>query len=846
MKKILLLFAAIILCSQMLFPTDVKKMEINENWKFRQKDSAEWMTASVPGCVHTDLMNNKIIGDPFFGINETKLQWIGERDWVYQTTFNVPDEMLQKKNIEIVFKGLDTYADVYLNDSPLLSADNMFREWRVKCKDQLKNINKLEIHFRNVFDETIPKWISSPFRRLAGENNDQSDTAVALYSRKAQFHYGWDWGPRLVTAGIWRPVIIEAWDDVKINNVFVINQNVTTQKAELSSLLEIESSGEQNAFLQIISENNTLTYQEIRLSGGINNIKLTFSINEPRLWWSNGLGEQHLYHFRFVLKTDAAADEKTVTTGIRSLQLVREKDSLGTSFYVRLNGVPVFMKGANYIPLDNFQNRVTRERYEYLVSSAAEANMNMLRVWGGGIYEEDTFYEMCDKYGILVWQDFMFACSMYPGDEHFLESVRNEVIDNIKRIRNHPSIALYCGNNENQVGWYTWGWKPRYSTEHQAQYEKEMNSLFLEVIPQALKETDPTRFYNFSSPSAGFLNYNYMDGDIHYWGVWHGKDPFEDYGKHIARFVSEYGFQSYPIMNSIKKFTEPADRNLDSEAMLSHQRCMADGRRDKRLGNRLIKTYMDRYYEEPKDFESYLYASQLVQAEGMTMAIEAHRRNMPVCMGSLYWQINDCWPVASWSGMDYYGTWKALHYAAKRAFSEIIIAPVSQDDSFDLYAASDRLSNADGIIKIKVTDLKGKEVFEKEFPVVIEANTSRLYLTLNKDELMNGEDPENLVITARLISAGNIAAEKIFYFTVPKELELEKPDIKITANGNSIELTSDILAKNVYLWTENGIQFSDNFFDLLPGEKKVISIKLPHDAGEIQSSLRVMSLIDTF
>jgi len=841
MRTSFLLLAVLIISGNIFtMQSKIQKMEIKDNWHFQQKGSADWLPASVPGCVHTDLINNKIIDDPYFGINETKLQWIGEKDWVYKTQFDVPASVLEKKNVELIFKGLDTYADVYLNDSLILSADNMFREWKVDCRNILRAENSITIEFKNVFSMNVPKWINAPFRLLAGDNNDQSDTMIAMYSRKAQYHYGWDWGPRLVTYGIWRPIIIEAWDDLKIESAFVINKKVNKERAELSSVVEIESFADTDVSLSVSADNNVLAEKNVSLTKGLNKIDIDIVVDNPRLWWSNGLGEQNLYNFRFAVNGENSVDEKVITTGIRSLQLVREKDSVGVSFYVKLNGVPVFMKGANYIPQDNFQNRVTREKYETLIASAAEANMNMLRVWGGGIYEEDTFYEMCDKYGILIWQDFMFACAMYPGDDHFMESVRNEVIDNVKRLRNHPSIALYCGNNENQIGWYNWGWKSRYSPEHQQQYEIDMNRLFLEVIPNALREADTTRFYSFSSPSAGFQNISYNEGDIHYWGVWHAKEPFENYDKNIARFVSEYGFQSYPTINSINKFTLPEDRNLDSEVMLSHQRSMSDNRRDKRFGNRLIKAYMEKYYQEPKNFESYLYVSQLLQAEAMTMAIEAHRRNKPLCMGSLYWQINDCWPVASWSGIDYYGTWKAIHYAAKKAFDQVIIAPLINDDDVDLFIVSDILSDIDAVLQLKITDLKGEAVFAKDYPVHIDANSSKIYAKLNKDEL-GSKDPAEVVISAKLVEDNTILTEKIFYLEHPKDLKLEKPEISLTIiDDNSIEITSAKLAKNVYLSTDDGIQFSENFFDLLPGEKRIV-----HAKGEIQGKIRVISLIDS-
>ena len=641
MRPIFTISIIIFACASMLMAGAPLTIKLNSGWNFNEAGKTEAHKATVPGCVHTDLLDNKLIPDPFFGLNEKQLQWIGEKDWEYTTTFKLNDEMLDKKNIEINFKGLDTYAEVYLNGTQILKSDNMFREWKVDAKKYLKKDNQIKIVFRNVFSVNLPKWKTAPFRLQAFPNNDQADTMIAVYSRKAQFHYGWDWGPRLITCGIWKDIEITAWNDARLLDFQIVQKNVSEKSADIISKAEIISDldCEVNISLKI---NGAGAFDKIvKLQKGINNIRLDYKINNPKLWWTNGLGEPYLYNFEYEIKKDGAAKgTKNYKIGIRSVELVREKDSYGQSFYFKVNGVPVFMKGANYIPQDNFQNRVTLQRYEHIIKSAAEANMNMLRVWGGGIFEDDMFYEMCDKYGILVWHDMMFACGMYPSDEEFVESVKNEIIDNSKRIRNHPSLAFYCGNNENYVAWYNWGWKQKCDEASQKKFEKDMKHLYEEVIPGALYFADSTRAYSYSSPCAGYADIPYGNGDIHYWGVWHGQDPFENYNKNIARFISEYGFQSYPELNTIKKYTRPEDRELHSEVMLSHQRCMADDRRDREYGNRLIKKYMDMNYNTPKDFENYLYVSQVLHAEGGRIAIEAHRKNMPYCMGSLFWQID--------------------------------------------------------------------------------------------------------------------------------------------------------------------------------------------------------------
>jgi beta-mannosidase len=829
------------------------KIEIREQWKFKQGNTDRWYPAEVPGCVHTDLMKNNVIPDPFVGINERSLQWIGEKNWIYETTFDVSAEALKNEVVELVFEGLDTYAEVTLNDSLVLNANNMFRTWRVNCRNIVRERgNHLIIRFRNVFDENLPKYKAAPFELQAFPNNDQADVKIAMYSRKAQFHYGWDWGPRLITCGIWRPISLEAWSDFKIKDTHIQSKSVSATGADIVSIVSIVSKKEQKVFASILIDSLKLLTEVINLNPGVNTMNLSGHFVNPQLWWTNGLGAQKLYKYQIIIKDDSGhQDVYSTEIGIRSVEIVREKDSLGTSMFVRLNGVPVFMKGANYIPQDNFQNRVSKERCKHIIRSAAEANMNMLRVWGGGIYEDDQFYKLCNRYGILVWQEMIFACAMYPGDDKFLENVRQEVIDNIVRIRNHSCIALYCGNNENEVAWYQWGWKEKCGEGAQRAFEHNAEKLFYEVIPSAVRETDSTRYYHPTSPSAGFKNILAGDGDIHYWGVWHGKEPFERYTSNLARFVSEYGFQSYPELSTIAQYAQPEDRTLHSDVMLSHQRCMADERRDKEYGNRLIQWYMDRWYRTPKDFESYLYVSQVLQAEGVKVAMEAHRRAMPYCMGSLYWQINDCWPVASWSSIDYYGRWKALHYIARSSFAPILISPVLSENDVKVHIVSDKLEVVDAVLDMIVMDFDGKVVFRHSIPMRVKANHSEIITTLSKSQLVYDTDESRLVFVCRLKKGNEILVENLTYFKSPKNLDLKNPKIstnitKITS-GFTIELTTNTLAKNIYLTCSdsNGF-FNDNYFDLIPGIPKTVTVKTQLQQVEFERSLNIMSLVDSF
>ncbi len=829
------------------------KVEIYDQWKFKQEGTGQWYPAEVPGCVHTDLLKNGLIPDPFFGVNEHSLQWIGEKNWIYETVFNIPAEILKKEVVELVFEGLDTYAEVTLNDSLILKTDNMFRTWRVNCKSILRiQGNRITIRFRNVFDENLPKYKSAPFELQAFSNNDQADVKIAMYSRKAQFHYGWDWGPRLITCGIWRPMSIEAWSSFKIKTIHIQQKNVTAAGANIVSVVNLFSDKKQQVTLSIYMDGRKLSTDIIDLLPGINKADVKGHLDNPRLWWTNGLGEQYLYTYCAVVENNSGnREEYTTRLGTRSVEVVREKDSGGTSMYIRLNGIPVFMKGANYIPQDNFQNRVTKERCEHIIRSAAEAHMNMLRVWGGGIYENDQFYDLCDRYGILVWQEMMFACAMYPGDDEFLANVRNEIVDNIVRIRNHACVALYCGNNENEIGWNQWGWKEMYDKKTQSVFERNAEKLFYKVIPSALHEADSVRYYHPTSPSAGFKNITNGDGDIHYWGVWHGKEPFESFTSNLARFVSEYGFQSYPELSTIEKYAEPDDRQLHSEVMLSHQRCMADERNDREYGNRLIQRYMDCWYREPKDFSSFVYVSQVLQAEGVKVAMEAHRRAMPYCMGSLYWQIDDCWPVASWSSIDYYGRWKALHYAAKESYAPIIVSPVVSEDSIEFFIVSDNLKTVDAILDISLMKFDGTVVFQQSIPVSVKPDTSYVAASIEKQSLIGEENESGLVLVSRLKKGEEILAEKNTYFESPKDLELKKPEfitmIRDTPSGYAVELMTNTLAKNVYLACKDDKGFySDNYFDLLPGVKKIITVSTGLSRIDFEQSLKIISLVDSY
>ncbi|HKO62248.1 MAG TPA: glycoside hydrolase family 2 TIM barrel-domain containing protein, partial [Pyrinomonadaceae bacterium] len=708
---------------------------VQSGWQFREAGKPAWYPATVPGCVHTDLLNNKLIEDPFYRDNEKKVQWIGKTDWEYQTSFDMAPEILARDKIDLIFEGLDTYANVFLNNKALLNTDNMFRTWRVDAKGLLKpGANTLLIRFRSPINEVLPVMARMSYQLPAG--NDQGEK-TSPHTRKAPYQYGWDWGPRLVTSGIWRPVYLEAWNKARVADLHLGQKEVTAASAKLTAEVEVvaNTSSIATIVLDNLTDKSVAAKRVVNLTPGLNRVALDFTIALPKLWWPNGLGAQPLYSFKARLLIDGRSiDARTTRTGLRSLELRQERDKTGKSFGFVINGVPVFAKGANWIPADSFPTRISKDKYRQLLKSTRDTNMNMLRVWGGGIYERDDFYELCDEMGILVWQDFMFGCSLYPGDQAFLDNVRQEAIDTVTRLRNHPSIVIWNGNNEIESGWFHWGWKDQLPAKLWDDYLK----LFYGVLPEVCSTLDPSRPYWPSSPSSNLEEDNESQkmGDLHYWQVWHASLPFSEYEKQSPRFMSEYGFQSFPQIETVNTYTVPADHDIQSPVMLAHQRHPR--------GNQLIREYMLREYPEPRDFESFLYVSQVLQAEGMKIGAEHLRRIMPHNMGSLYWQLNDCWPVASWSSIDYTGRWKALQYYARRFYNDILVSSHEANGNIDVFVVTDRAKPVAAQLNLSLLDFEGNRLQSQRRDIEIAPLTSGKYLTVPRKSLLAGKDPREV------------------------------------------------------------------------------------------------------
>ncbi len=639
---------------------------LDHGWQFRQITAgAEQgengrLPATVPGDVHLDLLANKKIPDPFFRDNESKLQWIEKENWEYRLNFDVSRAQLARSNVDLVFDGLDGAAEVSVNGVKLLSTDNSFRIWRVPVKSHLHaGKNLLLVVFPSPLKAAAEAAASDLFRL-------KSKTEDKTYIRKPAYEYGWDWGPRFVTSGIWKPVRLEAWDKARIADFHIRQRDVSREVAHLDAEVEIEAISATTAHVYVKYWSGGLPVPgkvpsvsvPVTLHAGRNMIDLPIEILQPRLWFPAGYGEQQLYSFEADIITGGGeiVEARSVRTGLRSIELRRELDKWGRSFELIVNGIPVFAKGADVIPFDSFPNRVTTANYRRILESARDANMNMIRHWGGGYYESDEFYTICDELGIMVWQDFQFGNDWQPGTYAFKLNIEAEAEDQVRRLRNHPSIVIWCGNNETELA-FNWGDRPLLPNDVRFFMWQDYLTEFSGILPRVVARLNPETPYWPSSPSADyeFLSDHYQSGDAHVWDVWHGRVPFSTYETHHARFVTEYGFQSFPEMRTIEAFTQPEDRaNIFTPVMLAHQK--------NNEGNDIIHNYLLKDYAEPKDFASFLYVSQVLQAEGIKIGAEHFRRLRPETMGSIFWQLNDCWPVASWSSIDYYGRWKALQY----------------------------------------------------------------------------------------------------------------------------------------------------------------------------------------
>jgi beta-mannosidase len=830
------------------------RQNLDGPWQFRQVVSgsdakpqagtAEWMPAKVPGDVHLDLIANKRIPDPFYRDNESKIQWIENAAWEYRRTIDVTDEVLKHQHLDLVFKGLDAASKVYVNGEEIAAPSNMFREWRLDVTGRLKRgSNELRVFFPSPIKAAEEVAAKDPWRA-------RTHTDAKVYVRKAAYEYGWDWGPRFVTSGIWQPVSLEMWDDARIENIFVEQEDVSSTVAHLNVQTEVVASKPGLATISLnygLQNADERAEQKVMLSAGVNRLSLPINIDKPALWYPSGYGAQPLYSFHAKVSIgDHVIDSIDTKAGLRSVVLRRDLDKWGRSFEFVVNGIPVFAKGADVIPFDSFPNRVTTADYRHILQSAKDANMNMVRHWGGGYYESDEFYSLCDELGLMVWQDLMFGNDWQPGTYEFKQDIQQEAEYQMRRLRNHPSIVLWSGNNETELlrEWNGRGSLPADVHEHIWQ---DYLTEFSGVLAVTAARVDPQTPYWPSSPSADYedLSDSFQSGDNHDWSVWHGRVDFTDYEKHHWRFVSEYGFQSFPEMKTIESFTTPEDRtSIFTPVMLAHQKNGS--------GNSLIQEYMRRYYGDPKDFASFLYSSQVLQAEAIKIGAESFRRERPRTMGSLFWQLNDCWPVASWSSIDSEGRWKALQYYARRFYAPVLVSPHVEDGSVAVYVVSDHVQAEQADLSLQLMRFDGTVLNHKDLAVQVKPLASEAVMKVPLSDLLDaGIDPASVVVVAKLREAGTLVSSNLLYLAPTRKIVL--PDLPVDATlvkakeGFDVTLKSTVLARSVYLsFGEQDATYSDNYVDLLPGEPVTIHVTSEASLAELQAGMQVRSLADAF
>lgn len=750
MKKTILFGLIILLaaCTRQQLPHE---QLLSQGWVLSDDTLDIHIPVEVPSVVQQNLYDDGLIPHPYYGTVEEDLLWISDHPWRYSTRFNVDQGLLDNDVVELVFEGIDTYASVTLNGQQLFEADNQFRTWKQDVKPILKaNDNLLVVDF--------PRYDSTQLA-LYEAHQPKLPEKYAV-TRKAPYQHGWDWAPKYKNVGLWKPVKLVAWSEAKLENAYVVTHAADDKMASLTLHLDLNSTVAQEACVELKANGRTLHGFLFPLEQGDHHKMFDFEIPHPELWWPNEMGTQPLYDFEVNLVIGKKRlDTRTIRTGIKTVELVQEPDLYGSSFYFKVNGIPMYAKGANYVPEEMIETWINAEKTVKLLQMAKDAHFNMLRVWGGGIYPSDDFFNICDSLGILVWEDFMYAGTMYPYDEAFLENAKMEALEQVKRLASHPSLALWCGGNEISEGYYNWGWQQSlgWSEEEDQAIKAGYDRLFEELLPMVVDLYDGTRPYWPSSPSKGWGRPESLtQGDVHYWGVWWGEQPYEVYRDKVGRFNSEYGYQSYPAYSTLQKIAQGEPLSKDAKVIAAHQKHAR--------GTRQIDDFIQRYFPtiQSESFEDYVYLSQLSQAYGMEVAIEAHRTAKPYNMGTLYWQLNDAWPVTSWSSIDYFNNPKAFHDRLKILYAPVLLS-LDQDDH-QVFVTSDLLRDIEGLLTVSVND-HGNKLFEQKVKVQQKANENKKYEVKGLRECLLNVDKQQVSVTLELTEGDTVIAQRFVIFS---------------------------------------------------------------------------------
>ena len=838
---------------------------IDKGWSFRlapgnaqlaaHPEAAAWQAAAVPGTVHSDLFANRLIPDPYVGAPEAGLQWIGLADWEYRTRFDAPRNASGAARSDLVFEGLDTFAEVWLNGEKLLDANNAFRTWRVPVQGKLRaRDNELRIVLRSPIARLLPQVQAMP-HKIAGNypspyGDEPKDAMTGNFARKPGYHYGWDWGPRYVTAGIWKPVVLESWDALRIDDLQLRQDRVEEARADIAAIVTVDAvrDGAHEVRLWQTApggQRSLAARRRVALRAGANRIELPVRVERPQRWFPAGYGAQPLYRY----EVEAGDAKRSARTGLRKVELRRDPDDKGRSFYFAVNGIPVFAKGANSIPFDMFQPRVTRAKLRRVLESARDANMNMVRSWGGGYYESDDFFDLADELGLLVWQDFMFGGGMQPAyDDAFRANVVAEARDQVRRLRNHPSIVLWCGNNEEEIAWKYWG---------HGKTLKEADPVFADKVWKGYVQLFGTDLREVVAEEGGGIGYwssspgddlaevanTPASGDMHYWEVWgNPAHPVTKYLEITPRFMSEYGLQAWPVQRTIDAFARRSEQGIASPVIEAHQKFLAG------KGNERLMKYVKDEFNEPREFAQFAYLSQVAQAEGIELAALHHRASRPFTMGSLYWQLNDVWPGASWSSVDWFGRWKALQFHARRFYAPVAVAALRNAQGVTAVSLlNDRTRPVRGELRLRVMSLDGKLLRDERKPVELAPLSAAKVADYPDADLLGQADPASTVAVFELKPEGEPSSRRVVYFKAANDLRWPEAGLRaaLRADGKGyvLELRAAVLARGV--WVDFGdldAEVSDNALTLLPGERLTLRVRSRAGLAALRKALQLRSV----